>query len=115
MYAVKSEPEETEAATDLRKEAGCFVLVCNVPSAGTDKYNSYDVLRAYKDQYGIEESWKKRRTDKPTSFMVMSSFQYQLVLKIGKLRKLARPLTNNQQEYLMALGLSSKIFTVPGG
>ncbi len=170
MYAVTSELEETEAATDLRKEAGCFVLICNVPSAGADKYSSYDVLRAYKDQYGIEQNfgflkntplvncvflkkaerievlalvlllslliwrlieynmrrytkeenrdlpgWKKRRTDKPTSFMVMSSFQYQLVLKIGKHRKLARPLNNNQREYLMALGLNSKIFTVPGG
>ncbi len=170
MYTVKSDLEETEAATDLRKEAGCFVLICNVPSEGANKYSSYDVLRAYKDQYGIEQNfgflkntpvvncvflkkaerievlalvlllslliwrlieynmrrytkeknrdlpgWEKRRTYKPTSFMVMSSFQYQLILKIGKYRKLARPLTNNQLEYLRALGLNSKIFTVPGG
>lgn len=170
MYIVKSELEETEAATDLRKEAGCFVLICNVPSDGSNKYSAYDVLRAYKDQYGIEQNfgflknapivncvflkkaerievlalvlllslliwrlieynmrrytkkkhrdlpgWEKRRTSKPTSFMVMSSFQYQLILKIGKYRKLARPLTNNQREYLRALGLNSKIFTVPGG
>ncbi len=170
MYIVKSELEETEAATELRKQAGCFVLICNVPSSGSKKYSSYDVLRAYKDQYGIEQNfgflkntpivnciflkkaerievlalvlllslliwrlieynmrryakendrtlpgWKKRRTYKPTSFMVMSSFQYLLILKIGNHRKIARPLTNYQLEYLRALGLNSKIFTVPGG
>jgi len=141
-----------------------------VPSNGPNKYSSYDILRAYKDQYRIEQNfgflkntpivncvflkkaerievlalvlllslliwrlieynmrrytkeknkdlpgWEKRRTYKPTSFMVMSSFQYQLILKIGKCRKLARPLNNNQREYLRALGLTSKIFTVPGG
>jgi len=170
MYTVKVKIDETDAATELRKQTGCFVLICNVPSEGPEKYTSAEVLRAYKDQYGIEQNfgflkntpivnciflkkaerievlalvlllslliwrlieynmrryakqnkrdlpgWVKRRTFKPTSFMVMSSFQYLLVLRIGKQRKLARPLSKNQLEYLRALGLNSKIFTVPGG
>ncbi len=57
MYVVKSEMEETEAATQLRKQTGCFVLICNLPPDGSDKYSAYDVLRAYKDQYGIEQNF----------------------------------------------------------
>ena len=170
MYAVKVKIEETEVASDLRKQTGCFVLICNVPSSGQNKYSSYDVLRAYKDQYGIEQNfgflkntpivncvflkkaerievlalvlllslliwrlieynmrryakennrdlpgWEKRRTYKPTSFMVMSSFRYLLILKIGNQRRLAKPLSRNQLEYLRALGLKATIFTAPGG
>ncbi len=170
MYTIRVELIETDAVVDLKKETGCFVLICNVPTEGSKKYSSHDVLRAYKDQYGIEQNfgflkntpivnsiflkkaerievlalvlllslliwrlieynmrryakekgrdlpgWEKRRTYKPTSFMLMSSFQYQLIIKIGNHRQLGRPLTKNQLEYLRALGLSAKIFTVPGG
>ena len=130
----------------------------------------YDILRAYKDQYGIEQNfgflkntpivnsiflkkaerievlalvllislliwrlleynmrryasengkdlpgWKRRRTNKPTAFMLMTRFQYLLILKIGKHRQIARPLSKIQLEYLNALGLKQNIFTIPGG
>ncbi len=39
------------------KNPGCFVLISNVPSEGLNQHSSYDVLRAYKDQYGIEQNF----------------------------------------------------------
>jgi len=151
MYGISTDLVETEAANQLRKEAGCFVLICNVPKT---EYDSFDILRAYKDQYGIEQNfgfikntpivnaiflkkaerievlglvlllslliwrlieynmrkyareketdlpgWKKRRTDKPTAFMLMTRFQYMMVIKVGDHRQLGRPLTKIQLEY----------------
>ncbi len=145
-------------------------MVCNVPMDGKTGYRSLDILRAYKDQYGIEQNfgfikntpivnaiflkkaerievlglvlllsflvwrlieynmrryakenetdlpgWKKRRTDKPTDFMLMTRFQYMMVIKFGNRRQIGRPLTKIQSEYLKALGLNFKIFTIPGG
>jgi len=170
MYGISMKLIETDAVTALKKEAGCFVLVCNVPLDGKTGYSSYDILRAYKDQYGIEQNfgfikntpivnaiflkkaqrievlglvlllsllvwrlieynmrryakendtdlpgWKKRRTDRPTAFMLMTKFQYMMIIKLGDRRQLGRPITKIQSEYLKALGLNSKIFTIPGG
>jgi transposase len=170
MYGISMKLIETTAVTELKKETGCFVLVCNVPMDGKTRYGSLDILRAYKDQYGIEQNfgflkntpivnavflkkaerievlglvlllsllvwrlieynmrryakenetdlpgWKKRRTDKPTAFMLMTRFQYMMIIKIGSRRQLGRPLTKIQSEYLKALGLNFKIFTIPGG
>ncbi|MEA3230221.1 MAG: hypothetical protein U9Q05_00490, partial [Thermodesulfobacteriota bacterium] len=42
---------------DLYKEAGCFVLITNVPADGDSSYDSRAILRAYKDQYGIEQNF----------------------------------------------------------
>ena len=42
---------------ELKKETGCFVLLCNVPVSGDKGYSSYDILRACKDQYGIEQNF----------------------------------------------------------
>ena len=47
--------------------------------------------------------------------MMTRKFAGLLVLKIGKQRHLARPLSAVQQQYLMALGLMSSCFTVPSG
>ena len=168
MYAISIELSETNAAEELKKETGCFVLITNVPKE--NGYSSYDILRAYKDQYGIEQNfgflkntpivnsiflkkaerievlafilllsllvwrlieynmrryaqenekdlpgWKKRRTDKPTTFMLMTRFQYMMILMIDHSRRLNWPLTQIQREYLTALTLSPKIFTNPNG
>lgn len=170
MYGIAVELLETDAAEELKKETGCFVLITNVPSELKNGYSSYEILRAYKDQYGIEQNfgffkntpivnsiflkkaerievlalvlllsllvwrliehkmrrhakenekdlpgWKKRRTDKPTSFMLMTRFQYTVILKIGHSRRLNKPLTKIQHEYLMALALGPDIFTNPNG
>lgn len=170
MYGVNANIVETEAVEELKKETGCFVLLTNVPASGQKGYSSYDILRTYKDQYGIEQNfgfikntpivnciflkkaerievlglvlllslliwrlieynmrryakdnkkdlpgWVKRRTYKPTAFMLITSFQYLMILKIGKHRRLNKPLTQKQREYLRALGLNSQIFTKPGG
>ena len=170
MHGVRANIVETDAVEELKKETGCFVLLSNVPVKGKKGYSSYDILRTYKDQYGIEQNfgfikntpivnciflkkaerievlglvlllslliwrlieynmrryakdnkrdlpgWVKRKTYKPTAFMLMTSFQYLMILKIGKHRRLNKPLTQNQREYLRALGLNSQIFTKPGG
>jgi len=39
------------------KEAGCFVLLCNVPREGNTAQTGADLLRAYKEQYGIERNF----------------------------------------------------------
>lgn len=168
MYGIRIELTETDAAEELKKETGCFVLITNVPEK--NGYSSYDILRAYKDQYGIEQNfgflkntpivnsiflkkaerievlafilllsllvwrlieynmrryaqenekdlpgWKKRRTEKPTTFMLMTRFQYMMILMIDQNRRFNRPLTQIQREYLKALTLSPEIFTNPNG
>ena len=44
----------------FREEAGCFVLISNVPKVTEDKKKRYDskaILETYKDQYGIEQDF----------------------------------------------------------
>ena len=55
--------------------------------------------------------WNKRRTDQPTSYMMTTKFNTVLVVKVGNIRKLARPLTPVHNEYLEALGVVPDIFT----
>lgn len=40
-----------------RREAGCFVLLSNVPLQGNAAQTGADLLRAYKEQYGIERNF----------------------------------------------------------
>lgn len=46
-----------EQIEQKRKEAGCFVLLCNVPLVGDAAQTGADLLRAYKEQYGIERNF----------------------------------------------------------
>jgi len=171
-YGLRCSLIENQAAiARLKEEAGCFVMITNVPEKGENGYDSRAILRAYKDQYGIEQNfgflkdpmivnsiflkkpqrievlglvllislliwrliersmrkfvekgdqtlpgWKKRRTTRPTTFMLMTKFQGLMVLKIGFKRKLKKPLKPQQMEYLFALGVSPDAFTsVPSG
>ena len=57
----------------------------------------------------------KKPTARPTAFMMASKFAGLLVLKSGRHRQLARPLSAVQQQYLTALGLVSSCFIVPSG
>ena len=52
--------ENTAAISTFRKEAGCFVLLTNVPEEAEEEQIGYDskaILEAYKDQYGIEQDF----------------------------------------------------------
>ena len=49
--------ERTRSIERFRKEAGCFVLLTNVPEKGENGYKAKDILKAYKDQYGIERNF----------------------------------------------------------
>lgn len=49
--------ENKQALSRLREEAGCFVLITNLPAHGSNGYDSRAILRAYKDQYGIEQNF----------------------------------------------------------
>ena len=57
--------------------------------------------------------WDKRQTDRPTSFMMTTKFTNTLVLTVGRQRKLAKPLGEEQKEFMAALRVSTNIFTVP--
>jgi len=41
----------------LREQAGCFVLLSNVPSSGEDSLDAKALLRCYKGQYGVESDF----------------------------------------------------------
>lgn len=161
--------QDAKAIEPLRLEAGCFVLVTNVPASFQGRqWTGPDLLAQYKEQYGIEKNfgflkdpaivnsiflkknerievlgmvllislliwrlmertmrqhieeknltitgWDKRQTTRPTAFMMTTKFTNTLVLTVGRLRKLARPLKPEQLEFLAALKVSVDIFTVP--
>lgn len=64
-----------------------------------------------KDSGKTITGWKKRQTERPTSFMLTTRFKHILVITSGNSRKLARPLTHSQLEFLHALGLGKEIYT----
>ncbi|KPA11393.1 transposase [Candidatus Magnetomorum sp. HK-1] len=47
-----------EEVNRFKEEAGCFVLLNNIPEEGKDSYNSEEILKVYKDQHGIEQNFK---------------------------------------------------------
>ena len=48
--------ERAEVVDRKRQEAGCFVLLTNVPTAGEMAHRAGEVLRAYKEQHGVEQN-----------------------------------------------------------
>ena len=49
--------ERAEVIARKTQETGCFVLLTNVPTAGEMAHRAGDVLRAYKEQHGIEQNF----------------------------------------------------------
>jgi transposase len=49
--------ERSEVIARKRQETGCFVLLTNVPTTGEMAHTAGDVLRAYKEQHGIEQNY----------------------------------------------------------
>ena len=49
--------EDEKSVSKLRQQAGCFVMLTNVAKDGKESYDAKDILKAYKDQYGIEQIW----------------------------------------------------------
>jgi hypothetical protein len=49
--------ERAEVIARKTQEAGCFVLLTNVPTVGEMAHRAGDVLRAYKEQHGIEQNY----------------------------------------------------------
>ena len=49
---------DSQAMESKRSQAGCFVLLTNVPSQGEEAMDGPNVLRAYKDQHGVETSFR---------------------------------------------------------
>lgn len=161
-----------EAIDALREQAGCFVLITNVPPEGLPNSNiPYDgktVLQAYKDQNGIEHNfsflkdpvlinsvflkkpkriealglilvlslliwrlielqmrshlekeqttipgWDNKPTERPTTFMMTTKFDNIRIIKIRRQRALNGRLSDVQERYLVALGLTLTIFIEP--
>jgi len=48
---------QTERIARLEEEAGCFVLLTNVPTTGDLAHNARDILTVYKDQHGTEQNY----------------------------------------------------------
>jgi transposase len=49
--------ERSEVSARKTQETGCFVLLTHVPTAGEMAHTARDVLRAYKEQHGIEQNF----------------------------------------------------------
>jgi transposase len=49
--------ERSEVIARKTQETGCFVLLTHVPTAGEMAHTARDVLRAYKEQHGIEQNF----------------------------------------------------------
>ncbi len=49
--------ERADAIQRQQQEAGCFVLLTNVPADGEHAYTGAQLLHAYKDQHGIERNF----------------------------------------------------------
>jgi transposase len=49
--------ERSEVIARKRQEAGCFVLLTNVPTVGEMAHKARAVLQAYKEQHGIEQNY----------------------------------------------------------
>jgi transposase len=49
--------ERAEVIARKTQETGCFVLLTNVPTAGDMAHRASEVLRAYKEQHGIEQNF----------------------------------------------------------
>jgi transposase len=49
--------ERAEVIARKTQETGCFVLLTNVPTAGEMAQKAGDILRAYKEQHGIEQNY----------------------------------------------------------
>jgi hypothetical protein len=49
--------ERAEVVARKRQEAGCFVLLTNVPTAGEMAQRAGEVLRASKEQHGVEQNF----------------------------------------------------------
>ena len=49
--------ERAEVIARKTQEPGCFVLLTNVPITGDMAHQARDVLRAYKEQHGIEQNF----------------------------------------------------------
>jgi len=58
LYALEARVEENTGTIEgKRAEAGCFVLLSNVPSHGELAHSPEEILRAYKEQHGIERNF----------------------------------------------------------
>jgi len=49
--------ERAEVIARKVQELGCFVLLTNVPTAGEMAHSAGEVLRAYKEQHGVEQNF----------------------------------------------------------
>ena len=49
--------EKQQAIENKREEAGCFVLLTNVPTEGQMAHSASDILKVYKDQHGVERNF----------------------------------------------------------
>jgi len=164
--------QKPEALSTMREQAGCFVLITNVPLEGPPNsdipYDGKKILQAYKDQNGIEHNfsflkdpvlinsvflkkperiealglilvislllwrlielnmrshlekqqtaipgWDNKPTERPTTFMMTTKFDNIRIIRIRRRRTLNGRLSNVQEKYLVALGLTATIFTQP--
>jgi hypothetical protein len=56
-FRIGVDGSRAEVIARKAQETGCFVLLTNVPTAGEMAHKAGDILRAYKEQHGIEQNY----------------------------------------------------------
>jgi len=71
-------------------------------------------MRQYVETNDFElPGWMRRKTRKPTGFMMTTKFSSILVVSIGNHGHLVKPLKALQVAYLKALGVTAETYTAP--
>ena len=116
--------EDRAAIEKLREEAGCFVLLTNVPA---DQKSGPEILRLYKDQDGVERNFgflkdpqvandvflkKPRRIEAMGLVLVVALLLWRLMERAMRQKKVALPGWNNRETtrptgFMMASKFSS--------
>ncbi|MEW6260509.1 MAG: hypothetical protein AB1547_11485 [Thermodesulfobacteriota bacterium] len=69
-------------------------------------------MRMYLDKtQSIIEGLDRRKTNRPTSYVLTTKFRYVQIMRCGNIRMLNKPLKPVQPAYLQPLGLTEDIFT----
>ena len=116
--------EDRAAIEKLREEAGCFVLLTNVPA---DQKSGPEILRLYKDQDGVERNFgflkdllvandvflnKPRRIEAMGLVLVVALLLWRLMERAMRQKNVALPGWNNRETtrptgFMMASKFSS--------
>jgi transposase len=111
-YGLKAEVvEKTEVLAKRRQQAGCFVLLSNVPGEAPGGYSAEGILHTYKEQHGIEKNFGFLKDDQIVNALFLKRAERIEALGLILLISL---LISRLLEHAMRTHLQKGNTTVPG-